>query len=111
MLSLAATEGFLPVTFLNTRYRLMKCLTPKQLERLSRLSTVYGVRGLSLEEKDLIVEYDASRLHEAEVLAAIRSASVEPEKPIPLGRFDYTGEFKDFAWPTTGLSPVNQRQE
>jgi hypothetical protein len=101
------------MTFLNTRYRLMKRLTPKELERLSRLSTVYGIRGLCLEDQDLVVEYDASRIHEAEVLAAIRGAgvSVQPEKPIPLGGFDYTGEFKDFAWPTTGLSLVNQRQK
>jgi hypothetical protein len=72
---------------------------------------VYGVRGLALEGQDLVVEYDASRLHEAEVLAAIRrvGVSVQPEKPIPLGGFDYTGEFKDLAWPTTGLSPVNRR--
>lgn len=67
---------------------------------------MYGILSLAIEDQDLVVEYDASRLHEAEVLAAVRGAgaSVEPEKPIPLGGFDYTGEFKDFAWPTTGLS-------
>jgi hypothetical protein len=101
------------MTFLNTRYRLTGPLTPKEFERLSQLSTVYGIRGLAIESQDLIVEYDASRIHEAEVLAAIRGAgvSVQPEKPIPLGGFDYTGEFKDFDWPTTGLSPVNQHQK
>jgi len=31
------------------------------------------------------------------------------EKSIPLGGFDYTGEFKDYAWPTSGVSPVNQK--
>jgi hypothetical protein len=101
------------MTFLNTRYRLMKGLTPRELERLSRLSTVYGIRGLYLEDDDLIVEYDASRLHEAEVRAAIRrvGVNVQTEKPMPLGGFDYRGEFKDFAWPTAGLSSVNQRQK
>jgi hypothetical protein len=101
------------MTFLNTRYHLTKPLTPKELERLGQLSTVYGIRALALEGQDLAIEYDASRTHEAEVLAAIRRAgvNVQPEKPIPLGGFDYTGEFKDFAWPTTGLSPVNQRQK
>jgi len=101
------------MTFLNTRYRLMEPLTPKELERLSQLATVYGIRGLAIEGQDLIVEYDASRIHEAEVLAAIRGAgiSVQPAKPIPLGGFDYTGEFKDFDWPTAGLSPVNQHQK
>ena len=101
------------MTFLNTRYRLMKCLTPKELERLSRLSTVYGILGLALEDEVLVVEYDASGIHEAEVLAAIRGAgvNVQPAKPIPLGGFDYTGKLRNFAWPTTGLSPVNQRQK
>ena len=60
---------------------------------------------------DLVIEYDASRIHEAEVLAAVRRAGlpVSAEKPIPLGGFDYTGEFKDYAWPMSGLSPVNQK--
>jgi len=113
MLSLLAGKRCGEMTFLNTRYRLTEPLTPKELERLSQLSTVYGIRGLAIEGQDLIVEYDASRIHEAEVLAAIRGAgvSVQPAKPIPLGGFDYTGEFKDLDWPTTGLSPVNQHQK
>ncbi|MGH6630674.1 MAG: hypothetical protein ACREB3_13165 [Burkholderiales bacterium] len=98
------------MTFLNTRYRLTKPLTASELERLSRLATVYGIRNLSIKGEDLVVEYDASRIHEAEVLGAIRRAGigVVPPKPIPPGGFDYTGEFKDFAWPTSGISPVNQ---
>lgn len=100
------------MTFLNTRYLLAGPLSPRKLEGLARLSTVYGIRRLSLEGPVLLVEYDASRLHEAEVLAAVRSAGlkVSPEKPIPAGAFDYTGSFKDFAWSTRGLSPANQRQ-
>ena len=99
------------MTFLKTRYNVKKELTPKDLEHLSRLSTVYGIRGLSLEGHDLIVEYDASRIHEAEVLAQLRSQGIpaEPPQPIPPGGFDHTGEFHDFAWPTQGLSPVNQK--
>jgi len=99
------------MTFLKTGYRLKKELTPKDLAHLSRLSTVYGIRGLSFEGQDLIIEYDASRIHEAEVLAQIRGAGipVEPLQPIPLGGFDHSGEFHDFAWPTQGLSPVNQK--
>jgi len=98
------------MTFLSTRYRVAKPLSPRELESLRRLSTVYGIRGLSVEREDLIVEYDASRIHEAEVLAEIRRAGVgvNPHKPIPAGAFDYTGEFRDFAWPTRGLSPANQ---
>ncbi len=98
------------MTFLTTRYRLSKAPTPKDFERLSRLSTVYGIRGIAQEGQDLIIEYDASRIHEAQILAAVRHSgiSIAPVEPIPLGGFDHTGEFKDFAWPTKGLSPVNK---
>ena len=99
------------MTFLKTRFMVKKELASKDLEHLSRLSTVYGIRGLSFEGQDLIVEYDASRIHEAEVLACVRGTgtAAEPPRPIPPGGFDYTGEFHDFAWPTQGLSPVNQK--
>ncbi len=99
------------MTFLKTHYTLQRDLTPKELDDLSRLSTVYGIRELSFEGQDLIVEYDASRIHEAEVLAHLRSTGipVRIQQPIPPGGFDHTGEFRDFAWPTQGLSPVNQK--
>jgi hypothetical protein len=100
----------LTMTFLTTHYDLAAPLANPQLKNLSRLSTLYGIRGLSVEGNKLKVEYDASRIHEAEVLAAVRRAGIkaQPQEPIPPGAFDNTGEFKDFAWPTTGLSPVNQ---
>jgi hypothetical protein len=99
------------MTFLTTRYRLAKSPQPHDYERLSRLSTVYGIRNVSIEGLDLVLEYDASRIHEAEVLGTIRrlGVGVEPFKPIPPGGFDYTGEFKDFAWPASGISPVNRQ--
>jgi len=99
------------MTFLTTRYRLTRTLTTPDLQKLSHLSTLYGIRGLNVEGQLLAVEYDASRIHEAEVLAEVRKAgiAVEPEKLIPLGSFDYTGEFRDFAWPAQGLTPVNRK--
>jgi hypothetical protein len=99
------------MTFLNTRYRLSRELTTEEIERTSSLSTIYGIRGVDFQDQHLVIEYDASRIHEAEVLAAVRGAGlpVSAEKPIPLGGFDHTGEFKDYAWPTSGLSPVNQK--
>jgi hypothetical protein len=99
------------MTFLSTRYRLAAPLTTKDYDRLNTLLTVYGIRGLDIEGNDLVVEYDASRIHEAEVLAAVRKAGIAvlPQKPIPAGGFDYTGEFTDFSWPIQGLSPVNQK--
>jgi hypothetical protein len=99
------------MTFLNTRYRLTRELTTEEIERASSLSTIYGIRGLDFQDHHLMIEYDASRIHEAEVLAAVRRAGlpVAAEEPIPLGGFDHTGEFKDYAWPTSGVSPVNQK--
>ena len=101
------------MTFLSTRYRLLRNLTSKEFEKLGRLATEYGIRGLTVEGSDLVVEYDASRIHEAEVLAVVRRAGIpaEPREPIPAGGFDYTGEFKDFTWPTQGVSAVNQKQK
>jgi hypothetical protein len=101
------------MTFLTTRYRLTRALTTKDLERLSRLGTQYGIRGVSIENDDLRVEYDASRLHEAEVLAAVRRSgiNVQPEQGIPAGAVNHTGQFQDFAWPVTGISPANQSQK
>jgi hypothetical protein len=99
------------MTFLTTRYQLKRELTPLDLERLRALSTFYGIRGISFDGPVLIVEYDASRIHEAEALAQVRKAgiAVEPEKPIAEGSFDYAGEFRDFAWPIEGLSPANKK--
>jgi hypothetical protein len=99
------------MTFLNARYRLARSLTAKDYQGLNTLLTVYGIRGLNIEGNDLVVEYDASRIHEAEVLAAVRKAGIAvlPPKPIPAGGFDYTGGFTDVSWPVRGLSPVNQK--
>lgn len=98
------------MTFLTTRYKLTHTLSGADLERLRGLTTHYGIRGVSIEGEELAVEYDASRLHAAEVLACVRRAGIDlkPEKIIPQGAIDHRGEFKDFAWPTAGLSPVNQ---
>ena len=99
------------MTFLTTRFYLRQNLNAKDFERLRSLTTVYGIRGISIDGPYLVLEYDASRIHEAEVLAQVRQAgiAVEPEKPITPGSFDYTGEFKDFAWPIEGLSPANRK--
>ena len=99
------------MTFLNTCYRLARPLATKDYERLNRLLTVYGIRGLDLQGDDFLVEYDASRLHEAEVLAAVRHAGIPvlPQQPIQEGGFDHTGQFTDFSWPVLGLSPVNEK--
>lgn len=99
------------MTFLKTLLKVKKELTPGDFEHLSRLSTVYGIRALDFNGDNLIVEYDASRMHEAEVLAQVRGTGIPVEslQPIAPGGFDHTGEFRDFTWPTQGLSPANQK--
>jgi len=99
------------MTFLKTRYAVKRELSTQDLERLAQLGTVYGIRGLDFEGQNLLIEYDASRIHEAEVLAHVRATGIpaEPLQPIPPGGFDHNGEFHDFAWPVEGLSPVNQK--
>jgi hypothetical protein len=99
------------MTFLKTQFKLDRKPISKDFEHLARLSTVYGIRGLAFAGQELVVEYDASRLHEAEVLALVRGTGlpVDPLQPIPEGGFDWTGEFHDLDWPTRGLSPANQK--
>ncbi len=101
------------MTFLKTRFHLSRALDEHDLKKFGLLAAVYGIRGLATDGEDLVVDYDASRVHEAEVLAAVRKSGlpVAPHQPIPAGAFDYTGEFKDYAWPSTGLSPFNQKQK
>ena len=101
------------MTFLKTRLHLAQALDERDLSKFGPFSTVYGIRGLAIDGNDLVVDYDASRIHEAEVLAAARKFGlpVSPPAPIPAGAYDYTGQFKDYAWPTTGLSPANQKQK
>jgi hypothetical protein len=101
------------MTFLKTRFHLTHPLGEKDYAKFGPLSAVYGIRGLAIDGEDLVVEYDASRIHEAEVLAAVRrfGLRVAPRLPIPAGAFDYSGDFKDYAWPTAGLSPANQKQK
>ena len=78
------------MTFLKTRYKLKKELTPRDYQHLSRLSTVYGIRGLSFENQELVIEYDASRIHEAEVLASVRGTGVPVDPFNPSRRADST---------------------
>jgi len=98
------------MTFLTTRYRLMRTLTPKELERLRNFSTEYGVLGVSIDGEELLVEYDASRWCEAELLGRVRrlGIDVKREQEIPAGAVDDKREFQDSAWPTSDLSPIHQ---
>jgi hypothetical protein len=98
------------MTFLTTKLGLKQPLTSREMQSLGRLTTVYGIRSLAIDNQILTVTYDASRIHEAEVAAEVRKAGIaaETEQPISPGGFDSNGEFRDFAWPTQGLSPANK---
>jgi len=75
------------MTFLTTRYHITQAITPRELEQLRRLMTAYGIRGVSLEGERLMIEYDASRICEAELLALLRKGGIlvtrEEEIPLP----------------------------
>jgi len=67
------------MTFLTTRFHLGQNLNAKDYERLRGLATVYGIRSISIDGSYLVLEYDASRMHEAEVLAEVRQAGIAIE--------------------------------
>ncbi len=55
-------------------------LTDPQIQALSRLSDVYGIRKLRVDEAvgSLAIEYDATRMDSARVEALVRSCGVAP---------------------------------
>ena len=54
---------------------------PRQLRAMYRVREVYGIRRLSLDEirHSILVEYDASRLHPADVRVLLRSAGLDTD--------------------------------
>lgn len=66
------------MTYLEVSYRYRGPLTPAQMRRLGELPGCYGIRRVQLDEKNHLarIEYDASRLKEAEVVHWIRFAGI-----------------------------------
>jgi hypothetical protein len=66
------------MTAMDIRFRALAPLTTGQAESLARLSDVYGIRALRLDEAAgaIAVEYDATRLDAARVAALIRGCGV-----------------------------------
>ncbi len=64
------------MTTLELRLKLRGALQPSEFEKLSRLSTVYGILKMRTEGQDLFLEYDATRMNEADVLSLIRGAGL-----------------------------------
>lgn len=66
------------MTYLQTSYRFRGTLSRTQMKRLGDLPGHYGIRRIHIEEKNNLaqIEYDASRLKEAEVVHWIRKAGI-----------------------------------
>ncbi len=66
------------MTAMDIRFRALAPLNPEQAEILTRLSDVYGIRRLRLDEAagDIAIEYDATRMNAARVAALIRACGV-----------------------------------
>jgi hypothetical protein len=70
------------MTKVQIRFRLTQPLDDTQLQRLSDTRTHYGLQRISLSPQMdvLTVEYDATRLHPAEVQAALAGAGIPVER-------------------------------
>ncbi len=66
------------MTAMDIRFRAQTALSTEQAEALARLSDVYGIRGLRLDEAagDIAIEYDATRMNSARVAALVRGCGV-----------------------------------
>jgi hypothetical protein len=66
------------MTAMDIRFRALAPLSSGQAESLARLSDVYGIRALRLNEQagDIAIDYDATRMDAARVAALIRACGV-----------------------------------
>lgn len=66
------------MTYLQVRYRYSGPLSREQLKRIAELTGQYGIRHIRLDEANSValIEFDASRLKETEVLNRVRRAGI-----------------------------------
>ncbi|HVA62402.1 MAG TPA: hypothetical protein VNF74_01660 [Terriglobales bacterium] len=66
------------MTAMDLSYRYAGGLDDQQIRALSRLSDIYGIRALRVDEqaKVIAIEYDATRLDVARVAALVRDCGV-----------------------------------
>ena len=71
------------MTAMDISYRYAGGLDDQQIRALSRLSDVYGIRALRVDEqaKRIAIEYDATRLDAARVAALVRGCGVAAISP------------------------------
>jgi len=70
------------MTKVQAQFKLLKPLTAESREKLADTSSLYGILRLQLEPatEGLTVEYDATRLKEKDVEAALKRAGVDAEQ-------------------------------
>lgn len=73
------TKNGLAMTLINVAFHYRIQPTESQISAINRLRDVYGVRRLTLDEKErtLRIDYDASRLSECEVAGLLRNAGID----------------------------------
>jgi hypothetical protein len=66
------------MTLVEITYELQSPLSPEQLRALGEFANTYGLRRFRVDEtkKQLLFEYDASRLKETEVAHVLRRARI-----------------------------------
>lgn len=67
------------MTKVQAQFKLTKPLDPEAAMRLSNTSALYGILRLQILPDGLCVEYDATRLKEQDVEAALKRAGVAVE--------------------------------
>ena len=67
------------MTQLEVRYRYVERPTEREMRAIDAMREVYGIRKISFDEKEKMVkvEFDASRLKEANVAALLRRAGMD----------------------------------
>jgi hypothetical protein len=66
------------MTLVEITFELQSPLTPEQLKHLGEFANVYGLRRFRLdkEKNQVTFEYDASRLRQSQVVAALAGANI-----------------------------------
>jgi hypothetical protein len=66
------------MTLVEITFELQSPLTPEQLKHLGEFANIYGLRRFRIDkEKNLVTfEYDASRLRQSQVVAALAGANI-----------------------------------
>lgn len=83
--NLRATGIMLPMTLVEITFELQSPITDAQLRHLSEFANTYGLRRFHLDETKNFIsfEYDASRLRQTQVAAALAGANVAVKRIVP----------------------------